>query len=131
MRESNERSSDLQSKVQENERIKWEIAWCTVQSPSEIPEKNWKTINTPDQSVKRAFCYTKEITAAAIFDGRYLPPIFKQEDHNNHLIEEAHAFCGIENSSTASTLSSNNSILNSTIESTAFKETNLNIHLIE
>ena len=27
MRESNDRSSDLQSKVQENERIKWEIAW--------------------------------------------------------------------------------------------------------
>ena len=37
MRESNDRSSDLQSKVQENERIKWEIAWLL-----EILEKESK-----------------------------------------------------------------------------------------
>ena len=37
MRESYERSSDLLFKVQENERIKWEIAWL-----SEILEKESK-----------------------------------------------------------------------------------------
>ena len=37
MRESNDRSTDLQSKVQENERIKWEIAWLL-----EILEKESK-----------------------------------------------------------------------------------------
>ena len=121
MRESNERSRDLQSKVHLEKESK-NYKYAQSEREAGIPPRN---------KHEATFCYTKEITAAAIFDRKYLPQIFKQEDFNNHLIEEVHAFCGIEDLSTASTLSSNNSVLNSTIESTAFKETNLNIHFIE
>ena len=85
MRASNERSRDLWKILEKEFKI-----YKYAQSEHEAG-------NPPRNKQEATLCSAKEITSS----------IFKQEDFNNHLIEEANAFCGIENFSTGSTLSSN------------------------
>ena len=85
MRESNESSRDLWKILEKEFKI-----YKYARSEHEAG-------NPPRNKHEATLCSAKEITSS----------IFKQEDFNNHLIEEAHAFCGIKNLSTASTFSSN------------------------